>query len=89
MLPLLGHRPDNTSFAEEHSSRSGRFNSMTHGVAVARVVEWGDDQYGIFIDYGDGGWRKYLVGTHIEALDALPTVLCNQRELRPIGGSQV
>jgi hypothetical protein len=35
--------------------------------AIATVIRWDRDAYGILIDYGSGSWRSYFVGSHDEA----------------------
>ncbi len=41
---------------------------------VANVIDWGAEEFGVLIDYGNGEWRKYRVGTRDEALRELARI---------------
>ena len=38
---------------------------------MARVVHWDEGGWGIAVEYEDGSWRKYFVGSRREANDEL------------------
>jgi hypothetical protein len=40
--------------------------SRRTGVTVA-LAAWAEDEFGVLVDYGDGTWRKYRVGTREQA----------------------
>jgi hypothetical protein len=50
-----------------------------HGRTTASVVAWESDEFGILIDYGDGQWRKYRVGTRQETLKELQRLGLDKR----------
>ncbi len=56
-----------------------------HTRTTASVVSWNSDEFGVLIDYGDGQWRKYRVGTHQEALKELQRLSFDKREACWIG----
>jgi hypothetical protein len=45
------------------------------GHTVASLIDWDSEEFGVFIDYGNGEWRKYRVGSRDDA----------RRELERIG----
>jgi hypothetical protein len=44
------------------------------GRPVASIVSWDAEDFGILIDYGEGEWRKYRVGTRDEARKELERI---------------
>lgn len=50
--------------------------------AVAKIIPWGADAYGIHIDYGAGSWRAYLVGSQYEARQELARFTLDLAERR-------
>ncbi len=51
-----------------------------HMRTSASIVAWDADEFGILIDYGDGQWRKYRVGTRQETLKELQRLSSDNRE---------
>ena len=52
---------------------------------VARIVTWEGDEFGILVNYGEGQWRKYRVGTLKEARKELERLcLDKQAQYRSI-----
>ena len=47
---------------------------------VASIVSWDGDDFEILIDYGDGQWRKYRVGTRAQALQELQRLSFDKRQ---------
>jgi hypothetical protein len=47
---------------------------------VASIVSWDADDFGILIEYGDGEWRKYRVGTRAEAIQELQRLSFDKRQ---------
>ncbi len=52
--------------------------------AVARIVAWEGDEFGILVDYGEGQWRKYRVGTLTEARKELERLCLDNQHYRCI-----
>ncbi len=55
------------------------------GRTVASIVAWEDDEFGILVEYGEGQWRKYRVGTRQEALQELQRLSSDKREQCSLG----
>jgi hypothetical protein len=49
-------------------------------VLTIRVIPWQDDNWGVFIDYGGGSWRRYSVGTRQQAEEEMRRVIFDKRE---------
>jgi hypothetical protein len=43
------------------------------------VVVWDQQDFGLLLDYGDGTWRKYRVGTRDEARKEMERLCCEQK----------
>jgi hypothetical protein len=56
-----------------------------HVRTTASIVAWESDEFGILIDYGEGQWRKYRVGTRQETLKELQRLSADQRDRCWIG----
>jgi len=52
---------------------------------VASIVALEGDEFGILVDYGEGEWRKYPVGTRAEAIKELQRLISEKRERCWIG----
>ena len=52
---------------------------------VASIVAWEGDEFGILVDYGEGEWRKYRVGTRAKAIKELQRLSSDKRERCWIG----
>jgi hypothetical protein len=50
------------------------------GRTVVRIVAWEEDVFGILVDYDDGGWRKYRVGTIEQARKELERLSFEKRQ---------
>jgi hypothetical protein len=51
-------------------------------VLTLRVIQW-DGEWGIFVDYGAGSWRRYVVGTRLQAEEELRRLNVDKRARRP------
>ncbi len=47
---------------------------------TARVIPWDDDHWGVFVEYGYGSWRRYVVGSREDADRELARLVFDQRE---------
>jgi hypothetical protein len=50
--------------------------------ATLHVIAWEGDQFGILIEFGNGHWLKYLVGSRNEAEKELARIVFDERRCR-------
>jgi hypothetical protein len=49
-------------------------------VLTITVIPWDGDDWGIFVDYGSGNWRRYRVGTRPQAEEEMRRLIFDKRE---------